>query len=105
MIRHQKIIAHQPRRRRVFPDVVQGALDGSLRQPAFAFLGANGEKDPVRSAERNVNPFGRRVTARFAGWRFAHGDFLTYRRRMGKFFGMGVWEIKMGRAAALPYQN
>ena len=34
MIRHQEIVAHQPRRRRVLPDVVQGALHGSLRQPA-----------------------------------------------------------------------
>jgi len=84
MIRHQQIIAHEPCRRRAFPDVVQGALHGSLRQPAFTFIGANGEKNPVRSAERNANSFGRRVTARFAERRFAHANFLTYRRQMGK---------------------
>ena len=104
MIRHQEIVAHQPRCRRVFPDVVQGALHRSLRQPTLALLGADGEKNPVRSAERNVNPFGRRVAARFAERRFTHADFLTHRRRMGKFFGMGALGIKMGRAAALPYQ-
>ena len=89
MVRHQEIIAHQPRRSRVFPDVVLGALHGGLRQPAFAFLGADGEKNPVRSTKRNVNSFGRRVTARFTERRFAHGDFLRQCGRMGKIFLVG----------------
>jgi len=59
-------------------------LHGSLRQPAFAFLSANGEKNPVRTAKRNVNAFGRRMTTGFAERRFAHEDFLTHGGRMGK---------------------
>ena len=27
----------------MFPDLVEGALNARLRQPAFAFVGANGE--------------------------------------------------------------
>src|SRR5271155_4651174 len=89
MIRHQKIIAHQPRRRRVFPDVVQGVLHGNLRQPAFAFLGTDGEKNPVRSAKRNVNAFGRGVTTRFTERRFAHVEFLPEQRWLKKNFLVG----------------
>ncbi len=76
MIRHQQIIAHEPSRGRVLPDVRQSPLNRSLRQPAFTFLGANGEENPVRPVERSVNTFGWRATAGLAERRFAHGHFL-----------------------------
>jgi hypothetical protein len=44
VIGHQQIIAHLPCRGRVLPDVVQRALRRGLRQPALAFLRADGEE-------------------------------------------------------------
>jgi hypothetical protein len=97
MIGHQEIIAHEPRRCSVLPDAMQSSLNRGLYQPALALLGANREKNPTRSAERNVNAFGRRAATGVAEGSFAHGDFLTQCRRTGKIF-------RMGRAAVLPYQ-
>ena len=57
MIGHEQVIADEPCGRRVFPDVVQSALHGCLCQPALTFLRANSEKNPVWSADGNVNPF------------------------------------------------
>jgi len=57
-----------------------------LCQPAFALFRADREKNPVRSAERNMNPFGRRAAARFTERRFVrvHGKFLVQCRRFEK---------------------
>ena len=51
MVWHEQIIADQPSCGYVFPDLVQSAVDGSLRQPSFTAGGADGEKNPVRAAE------------------------------------------------------
>src|ERR1035437_6836367 len=57
VIRHQQVIAHQPGRGRVPPDVMERVLDGCLGEPTFAFFRADGEENPIGSAERNVNAF------------------------------------------------
>ena len=57
MIRHQQAIAHQPGGGRVPPEVMERALNGCLGGPAFAFLRADGEENPIRSAGRKVNAF------------------------------------------------
>ena len=85
---------------------MQRALNRSLRQPALALLRANREKDPVWSIEQNMNPFGRRMTARFTERRFVHTEFLAERRRAEKNsrHPLNAVTRKTGRAAALPYQ-
>ena len=98
MVGHQEKIAHQPGGGRVFPDFVQGALHGRLRQPARAFLGADGEKDPGGTAERNVNAFGRGAATGIAEMDCTHGKFSNAWWADGKGFS---W----GRASALPYEH
>ena len=61
MIGHQQIIAHQPGRSPVLPNVVKRALNRGLGQPAFALFRANGQKNPIRSAQGKVNASGRRA--------------------------------------------
>src|ERR1700722_3377668 len=58
MIRHQQIIADQPSRRAVKPEIVQSVLDGNLPEPRRTIFGANSQKNPIRSAKRNMNTFG-----------------------------------------------
>src|SRR6516162_2069942 len=59
VIGHEQIIAHQPGHGRVLPDVMKRVLNRGLREPLTAFPGADSEEDPIRSAERSVNPFRR----------------------------------------------
>jgi hypothetical protein len=77
MIGHHKIIADKPCRGGVLPDFMQCALNRGLRQPSPSFLGADGEKYPVRSTERNVDTFGRRAASGVAKGSLGHPKFLT----------------------------
>jgi hypothetical protein len=67
VIRHQQIIAYQPSRGSVFPDVVERALNGWLSKPAFALFRANGKENPIQSPDGNVYAFGRHT----ALWEYA----------------------------------
>ncbi len=55
MVGHQQVIAHQPGRRRVFPDIMERTLDGGLSQPASAFVRADGQEKPIRSSQGETN--------------------------------------------------
>ena len=68
VVRHQQIIAHEPSRGGVQPDIVQNTLDRRLCQPALAFIGADSQENPVHPAERKMNPFGWRVPTGFTEW-------------------------------------
>jgi hypothetical protein len=96
MIGHKEIIADEPRGGGVFPNLVQRALNRSLRQPAPALLRANGQENPIRSAERNVNALRRRATARIAEGRSSMGVVVSDL--------VSRASLEWGRAAALPYQ-
>jgi hypothetical protein len=98
MIRHQKIITHQPRRCGILPDRVQRIFHRSLRQPTFAFLGANGKENPVWASQRDVNSFRRSATAGLAEGNFCHTsirsegvvnakDFSPRAMRAGRIMG------------------
>ncbi len=84
VIGHEQVIADEPCGCRAFPDVVQSALHGCLCQPALTFLRANSKKNPIRSAEGNVNPFGRRASSRFAEGSFSHVELFSGRWADGK---------------------
>jgi hypothetical protein len=105
MIRHQQIITHQPRSRRMFPDAVQGALHGCLRQPPVAFLSTNRKENPIWPARRNVNSLSRSTTPRIEKRNIRHAQFLTPPLPNRKPFRPalnardGIWGI----AAAMPY--
>ena len=86
VIGHEQVIADEPCGCRVFPDVVLSALHGCLCQPALTFLRANSKKNPVRSAEGNVDPFGRGHSSRFAEGGFSHVEIRSGRRSDGKGF-------------------
>jgi hypothetical protein len=58
MVRHQQIIAHQPGRCLLFPNVMQRPVDGGLCQPTPAFIGANRQENPIGAARRDRNAFG-----------------------------------------------
>jgi hypothetical protein len=55
------------------PEVLERALDRRLREPAFTVRGANGEKNPVGTAQRDVYTLGRRAPTRFAPQGVGHG--------------------------------
>ena len=106
VIRHEQIIAHQPGRGIVFPDFVKHALNGCLCQPTLAFLGADSEKNPIRSAKGKVNAFRRRATPRPAKGNVRHGGVCSAGDTWTEVFFVprstrvtGRW----GRAAARPY--
>ena len=97
VIRHQQIIADEPCSRRVLPDLVKRALNRSPRQPLTTFCSTDREKDPIRSAKRNMNAFRRRAATGFTEKNFAHGRKVIAGLIGGKDF-------RMGRAATLPCQ-
>ena len=63
MVGHQQVIAHQPGRRRVFPDIMERTLDGGLSQPASAFVRADGQEKPIRSSQGETNALRRCAAA------------------------------------------
>ena len=73
VVGHEHVVADEPRGGGVFPNLMQGALDGGLREPAFALVGADGEEDPVGAAEGNVDTFGGRMASGFAVGVVTHG--------------------------------
>jgi hypothetical protein len=101
MIGHEKIIADEPCRRDVLPNLMQRALNRGLRQPFAAFLSAHGEEDPIRSAKRNMNAFGWCTTPGIAEGDFVHGKFLTDRWRIVNN-GKAEWSVAapLARVAA-----
>ena len=86
MVGHQQVIAYEPSGGGVFPDIMQRALDGRLREPRFAFFRADVEENPVWSAEGDVDAFRWRsatwITERGGG----HSDLLT-----------GKWHVEKKR--------
>ncbi len=86
MVWHQKIVTHQPSRRRVFPYTVQRPLHRSLSQPTIPFVRAHRQENPVWPARRNMNPFGRRATSRISWNVFFHRQIPNERFDKTKAF-------------------
>ena len=57
--------------------LVASALNGHLRQPAFTLFRADGEKNPIQSAEGNVNPFCGCATSRLSKGNIRHDRICT----------------------------
>jgi hypothetical protein len=55
MIWHQQVIAHQPICGDALPEVMKRSLDSVVRKPAGPILSADGQEDPVGSANVNMN--------------------------------------------------
>jgi len=100
VVGHEQIITHEPSGGGVFPDMMQRALHGRLREPSFALVGADGEENPVRSRKRGVNAFRRRATSGVVEREIAHGRCfiearITRNFRMGQ---SGSFALPPGRA-------
>src|SRR6185369_15413079 len=83
----------------VFPNTMQRALDGRLREPRFSFFRADVEENPVWSAERDVNTFGWRSATWITERRAGHLDLLSGKGCIEKKRFQGIWRRPISVAA------
>ncbi|HEU5396517.1 MAG TPA: hypothetical protein VFV81_05065 [Verrucomicrobiae bacterium] len=84
VVGHQEIIADEPRGRSLLPNLMERSLNRRLSEPSAAFVGADGEKNPIRAGKGRMNAFGGSVAARFPEWNFTHDECLMDGEEMKK---------------------
>ena len=102
VIGHQQVITDEPGGGRVFPNVMDSVLHRCLGEPALApFRAETVRENPIRSAEENMNAFGRcvaRGSSLFTAKAWLPDDFDASQNLVGRCCRTA------GRAAARPYQ-
>jgi hypothetical protein len=76
MIWHQYIIAYKAGVGLILPNLMKRALHARLRQPRRPLLSADGQENPIRSVQPNMNPFGWRASSWFKKLTVGHRSNL-----------------------------